>query len=79
MNARITPGRGWRLSLAAGALVALSIGCGADIEAPANDIGDTIQDPPAASVPALPDRAEPRRCALSPAEARAEKKSLCRE
>lgn len=79
MNARITPGLGWRLSLAAGALVALTVACGADVEAPANDIGDTIQDPPAASVPAIPDGADPRRCALTPAEARAEKTSLCRE
>ena len=79
MHATITPGRGWRLSLAAGALVALSMGCGADVEAPANDIGDTIQDPPAVSVPPIPDGADPRRCALRPAEARAEKMSLCRE
>jgi hypothetical protein len=80
MHATITPGRGWRLSLAAGALVALTVGgCSADIQPPANEIGDTIQDAPAVPVPSIPDGADPRRCTEWPAEARAEKMSLCRE
>jgi len=78
MNTKIHSGLGWRLSLAAGALAALTVGCGTDVQAPANDIGDTIQDPPAVSLPAIPDGADPRRCTPWRAEARAEKLSLCR-
>jgi hypothetical protein len=79
MNTKNDSGLGWRLSLAAGALTALSVGCGSDVRAPANDIGDSIQDSAVATVPAAPDGVTPRRCAVGPLEARAEKKSLCRE
>lgn len=79
MNATITSGRGWRLWLAAVALAAITVGCSSDVQPPANDIGDTIQDAPAVTLPEIPDGADPRRCAASPAEARAEKVSLCRE
>ena len=79
MNATITSGRGWRLTLAAGILVALSAGCSSDVQPPANDLGNTIQDPPAVSVPPIPAGADPQRCTSSAAQARAEKMSLCRE
>jgi hypothetical protein len=79
MNATITSGRGWRLSLAAVALAAVTVGCSPDIQPPASDIGNTIQDAPAVSLPEIPDSPDPRRCTSSPAEARAEKMSLCRE
>lgn len=79
MNAKLNSGLGWRLSLAAAALATLTVACGSDLQAPANDIGDTIHDSPVTTVPAGLDGVNPRRCAMGPVEARAEKKSLCRE
>lgn len=79
MNATITSGRGWRLWLAAVAMAALTVGCSPDVEPPASDIGNTIQDAPEVSLPEIPDGPDPRRCTSSAAEARAEKMSLCRE
>lgn len=61
-----TPHHGWRLLLAAGAIVALGA-CGAD--APPAQIDDP--EPQAPSV------VDDRPCADSPTEARAERRTLC--
>ncbi|MBA3781423.1 MAG: hypothetical protein H0X12_06145 [Nocardioides sp.] len=81
MDTKLNSASGWRLALAAGALAALTVGCGTEVEAPTNDIGDRAPAPSVIAEPEIaevPDLGDGRKCAQWPSEARAEKKILCR-
>ncbi len=78
MNPTHNSARGWRLAMAAGALAALTLGCGAEVRAPANDIGERAPAPPPVIAEAeVPDH-NSLKCAKWPSEARAEHRTLCR-
>ncbi len=79
MNTRHSFTGGWRLAVAAGALAVLTVGCGSDVGAPANDIGNRAPAVEPDVVEAeVPDAPNVSKCAKWPSEARAEHRTLCR-
>ncbi len=78
MNTRHSSISGWGLAVAAGALAVLSVGCGAEVKAPANDIGNRAPAVIEPGVPEVPDVGGTDKCAKWPSEARAEHRTLCR-